>query len=66
MFFFTFALADGSCIVWSIDVTHQRRVSMLTGSELDRITSLTKSVGSVYTTCRDGCVRVYSIADCVV
>ena len=47
-------------------MTHQRRVSMLTGSELDRITSLTKSVGSVYTTCRDGCVRIYSIADCVV
>lgn len=55
--------ADGTCVVWGTDVTHERSVSKLTGTELDRITSVTKAVGSLYTTCKDGNVRMYSMTD---
>jgi hypothetical protein len=55
--------ADGTCLVWNTEVTKQRCVAKLTGPELDRITSVSKAVGCVYTTNRDGNVRMYNIAD---
>ena len=55
--------ADGTCIVWSTDVSSKRSISKLTGPELDRITSVSTSLGNVYTTSRDGNVRVYSATD---
>ena len=57
-----FLTADGSCVVWSVqDPT--RGVTKLTGPELDEITSVRRVGGSVYTSCRDGNVRVYSLED---
>ena len=55
-------------MMWNTEVTHQslRTISKLTGPELDRITSVSKAVGCVYTTNRDGNVRVYNVADFVV
>ena len=44
-------------------MTNKRCVAKLTGPELDRITSVCKAVGCVYTTNRDGNVRMYNIAD---
>lgn len=57
--------ADGTCVVWGTGVTHQRSVSKLTGTELYQITSVTKAVGSLYTTCKDGNVRMYSLTDVI-
>ena len=57
-----FLTADGSCVVWSVqDPAHG--VTKLTGPELDEITSVRRVGGSVYTSCRDGNVRVYSVED---
>ena len=54
--------ADGSCVVWSVrDPAHG--VTKLTGPEQDNITSVRRVGGSVYTSCRDGNVRVYSVKD---
>ena len=55
-------LGDGSCLVWNIQDPLDR-VSKLTGPELDGITSLRKVGGKIYSSCKDGGVRVYNIAD---
>ena len=59
-------VADGTCLVWNAEVINHRNVAKLTGPELDRITSVSKAVGYVYTTSRDGNVRMYNIADFIV
>ena len=47
-------------------MTQQRKVARLTGPKLDRITSVVKAVDNIYTSSRDGKVKVYSIADMII
>ncbi len=53
---------DGNCVAWDLDESHMT-VTKLTGPDVDPITSIRASVGKLFTTCRDGCVRVYESAD---
>ncbi len=56
---------DGNCIVWDITegTIMDNEVTKLTGPNSDPISSIKRSGGNICTSCRDGCVRVYSIAD---
>ena len=60
-------VGDGSCIVWNngslTDSLDSLEVSKLTGPESDPVTSAKMSSGYIYTSCRDGSIRVYNVAD---
>ena len=51
---------DGSAVCWRVGEPACGQVTRLTGPELDSVTSVRQAGGLVYTSCRDGCVRVYS------
>ena len=53
---------DGMCVCWSLQNFGSSMVR-LTGTDIDHVTAIRKCAGSVYCSCRDGNVRVYSIAD---
>jgi len=53
---------DGGCVVWNIQ-DPMCGVIKLTGPELDMVTSVRRAGRNIYTGCRDGSVRVYSIGD---
>jgi len=57
-----FHTADGSCTVWRVD-NITAPVSKLTGPDVDHITNIQVSGNKIYTSCRDGCVRIYSLDD---
>ena len=72
VFCFFCCAGDGSCVVWrgasyvpaSPAGGHSgAELTKLTGPETDPITSIRKSCGHVYTSCRDGTVRVYDVAN---
>lgn len=54
--------ADGTAILWRLDEPFAP-VSKLTGPDIDRVTSIRIHGNNIYTSCRDGCVRVYSTND---
>jgi proteasomal ATPase-associated factor 1 len=51
--------ADGTAIIWRLDSLFEP-VSKLTGPDIDHVTSVCLRGDKIYTSCRDGCVRVYS------
>ncbi len=53
---------DGSCTVWSPS-DPASRLWRLTGPELDGVTATQAIGGKIYTSSRDGRVRVYSQGD---
>ena len=56
--------ADGSCFIWKTDdCSTQKSVTKLTGPELDTVSCVKNVMNDIYTSCRDGCVRVYSCID---
>ena len=61
---------NGSCIIWkSNNITGETSKSLeltcLTGSDADPITSVRTCAQYVHTSCRDGCMRAYSLADII-
>ncbi len=55
-------VGDGSCVVWGMDDA-QVALTKLTDPNVDPITSIRVCAGQIFTTCRDGCIRVYDCAD---
>lgn len=56
--------ADGATILWRLDEPFAP-VSKLTGPDIDHVTSIRIHGDTVYTSCRDGCIRVYSTSDII-
>jgi WD40 repeat protein len=54
------ATADGSCFVWDTQLPDVSTLVKLTGPQSDRVTAVRSHMGSIWTTCRDGVVRLYS------
>lgn len=56
---------NGSCIMWNSGDLASNKCSLevvnLTGPQVDPITSISKYADSIYTSCRDGCIRMYSV-----
>ena len=51
--------ADGTTIVWRLDNLFAP-ISKLTGPDIEHVTSTCHRGDKIYTSCRDGCVRVYA------
>ena len=51
--------ADGSVILWQMDGLHSP-VCKLTGPDIDHMTGIRIRGDKIYTSCRDGSVRIYS------
>ena len=55
---------DGACLWYGFDPVHNdisKDVIVLTGADVDPITAMAKDQDYIFTSCRDGCIRKYSI-----
>ena len=58
---FLLSPADGSCFIWDILEPNATAVVKLTGPQDDRVTAVCNHGNNVWTSCRDGCVRMYAL-----